>query len=290
MSTRSGSLRIAVASGKGGTGKTTLATNLAAVLASTDKGRVTYLDADVEAPNGHIFLHPEIRDQIAVRMPVPVVDEDRCTLCGRCAEFCQYSAIVSLGRQVLVFPELCHGCGGCRLVCPEEAIQEIDRRIGVVETGRAGSISFVQGRLDVGHPLAPEVIRAAQRQLSGEGVQIVDAPPGTACAAVQAVEGADYVLLVAEPTPFGLNDLRLIVEMLGVLELPFGVVINRADRGSGLIREYCAGIGAEILLEIPDDRRVAEAYSRGELIAEALPEYRPIFTGLSEQVERRVRG
>ena len=288
MSARSGSLRIAVASGKGGTGKTTLATSLAAVLASSGD-RTTYLDADVEAPNGHIFLKPEIQEQIPVQMPVPVVDEDLCTHCGRCAEFCQYSAIVSLGRQVLVFPELCHGCGGCRLVCPEKAIHEVDRRIGVVETGQAGSLSFVQGRLDIGHPLAPEVIRAAQGRLPAEGIQIVDAPPGTACAAVQAVEGADYVLLVAEPTPFGLNDLRLIVEMLGVLELPFGVVINRADRGVEPIRRYCAGIGAEILLEIPDDRNVAETYSRGELIAEALPEYRSSFAGLFEQVERRVR-
>jgi len=281
------SLRIAIASGKGGTGKTTIATNLAATLARIDC-QVTYMDGDVEAPNGHLFLKPEIHAAASVCLPVPVVDEERCTACGKCTELCQYGALILLGRQILVFPDLCHGCGGCQRVCPEDAIQENPRRIGVIETGQAGPIHFIQGRLDIGSPLSPPVIRAARQQLSGDGVQLIDAPPGTACAAVQAVEGADYVLLVTEPTPFGRHDLQLSVDMLGVLERPFGVVVNRADEGSGSIREYCAIEEIDILLELPDDRRVAEACSRGELIADVLPEYSPCFIALFTQIESRL--
>ena len=281
------SLRIAVASGKGGTGKTTIATNLAATLARTGY-QVTYMDSDVEAPNGHIFLKPEIHADASVCLPVPVVDEERCTACGKCTELCQYGALILLGRQILVFPDLCRGCGGCQRVCPEEAIQENPRRIGVIETGQAGPIHFIQGRLDIGSPLSPPVIRAARQQLSGDGVQLIDAPPGTACAAVQAVEGADYVLLVTEPTPFGLHDLQLSIDMLRVLERPFGVVVNRADEGSGSIRDYCAIEGIDILLELPDDRRVAEACSRGELIADVLPEYDSCFIALFTQIESRL--
>ena len=280
-------LCIAVASGKGGTGKTTIATNLAATLAR-DGCQVTYLDADVEAPNGHIFLKPEIHDTVPVCLPVPVVDEKRCTACGKCAELCQYGALILLGKQILVFPDLCHGCGGCQLICPEEAIQEIPRRIGTVETGQAGPIHFIQGQLDIGQPLAPPVIRTARQQLPGDGVQLIDAPPGTACAAVQAVEGTDFVLLVTEPTPFGLHDLQLSVDMLRALERSFGVVVNRSDEGSGLIRRYCADEEIEILLELPDDRRVAEACSRGELVADVLPEYNPCFAELFAQIESRL--
>lgn len=281
------SLRIAVASGKGGTGKTTIATNLAATLVRTGC-QVTYMDGDVEAPNGHIFLKPEIHAAASVCLPVPAVDEERCTACGKCTELCQYGALILIGRQILVFPDLCHGCGGCQRVCPEEAIQENPRRIGVIETGLAGPIHFIQGRLDIGSPLSPPVIRAARQQLSGDGVQLIDAPPGTACAAVQAVEGTDYVLLVTEPTPFGLHDLQLSVDMLRLLGQPFGVVVNRADEGSGLIREYCAIEGIDILLELPDDRRVAEVCSRGELIVDVLPEYGPCFIALFAQIESRL--
>ena len=176
-----------------------------------------------------------------VELPVPEIDAEQCAACGRCVEVCEYGALIALGEQILVFPELCHGCGGCRLVCPEGAIRETGRRIGVVEEGEADAIHFIRGRLDIGQALSPPVIRAASRRLPRAGVQLIDAPPGTACAAVQAVEGADYVVLVAEPTPFGVHDFLLSVEMLRLLGLPFGTVINRADEGTGAFRQVCAG-------------------------------------------------
>ena len=279
-------MQIAVASGKGGTGKTTVATNLAAVLAEAGQ-EVTYADCDVEEPDGHLFLRPEIEGTISVGVPVPVVDERLCTLCGKCAEVCAYGALVCLGR-VVTFPDLCHGCGGCALVCPSGAIRETRREVGVVEEGRADGIRFIQGRLNVGRPISPPLIRAVKRRLPAQGVQIVDSPPGTACPAIHSVRGANYVLLVAEPTPFGLNDLQLTVEMLRDLGLPFGAVINRADTGDDGVCGYCHREGIDILLEIPDDRRVAEAYSRGQLASAVLPAYRGHFLGLFNRVKERV--
>ncbi|MBM4090427.1 MAG: (4Fe-4S)-binding protein [Lentisphaerae bacterium] len=282
-------MRVAIASGKGGTGKTTIAVNLACVLA--DSGQtVEYLDCDVEEPNGHIFLKPEITATEPVGIPVPVVDELKCTGCRKCAEVCQYHAIAVL-KKPLVFAELCHGCGGCTLVCPEGAIREENRMIGVVETGRAllrssrlrestarqagqaGGVAFVQGRLNVGEPMAPPLIRAVKRMAITDGVAIMDAPPGTSCPVVATVRDADYVLLVTEPTPFGLNDLRLAVEMIRQLGVPHGVVINRADSGDRRVREFCAAEKIPVLQEIPDDRRVAEAYSRGHMAVRVLPEW-----------------
>lgn len=276
-------MRIAIASGKGGTGKTTVAVNLACVLA--DNGQtVQYLDCDVEEPNGHIFLKPEITATEAVGIPVPVVDAQKCTGCRKCAEVCQYHAIAVL-KKPLVFAELCHGCGGCALVCPERAIREENRAIGVVETGRAGNVAFVQGRLNVGEPMAPPLIRAVKKKAIADGVAILDAPPGTSCPVVATVRDVDYVLLVTEPTPFGLNDLRLAVEMIRQLGVPHGVVINRADVGDRRVRDYCASEGIALLMELPDDRRVAEAYSRGELAASSLVPWRDRFVELYKRVE-----
>ena len=282
-----GRVHIAVASGKGGTGKTTVCTNLAAVVGGSGR-KVTYLDADVEAPNGHLFLDPVLDTEVPVTLPVPQVAEERCTACGKCGEICQYGAIVCLGQRTLVFTNLCHGCGGCSLVCPEEAIGEIEHPIGVVVQGQAGGIRFIGGRLNVGRPSAPPVIRAAQQSIPEEGVLLVDAPPGTSCAAVQAMEGADYVLLVTEPTPFGMHDLALSVQVVRVLGLPFGVVVNRADGVDPRVADYCDQEGIEVLMEIPDDRRVAEACSRGELVAETLPEYGIRFTALFDALQKRI--
>ena len=265
-------MKIAIAGGKGGTGKTTVAVNLACVLA--DNGQtVQYLDCDVEEPNGHIFLKPRITTTESVGIPVPVVDEEKCTGCRKCAEVCQYHAIAVL-KKPLVFAELCHRCGGCALVCPEAAIREENRTIGVVETGQAGAVAFVQGRLNVGEPMAPPLIRAVKRKVIRDGVAILDAPPGTSCPVVATVKNADYVLLVTEPTPFGLNDLRLAVEVIRQLGVRHGVVINRADIGDGRVRDFCTAEKIPVLLEIPDDRRVAEAYSRGEMAVRVLPGWR----------------
>ncbi len=276
-------MKIALASGKGGTGKTTVATNLAYV-ASRNGQSVAYLDCDVEEPNGHIFLKPEITSSKPVGNLIPRVDEEECTLCGKCGEICQYSAIVCVGQKVLVYPELCHACGGCLLVCPEDAITEVPREMGVLETGRAGPIHFVHGLLNVGEAMSPPVIKAVKAAAPEVELVITDAPPGTSCPVIESVRDCDFVLLVTEPTPFGLNDLKLAVEMVRALKLPFGVLINRADVGDRAVHSYCRDERIKVLAEIKDDRKVAEAYSRGELICEALPGYQSLFEGLLEGV------
>jgi len=276
-------MRIAVASGKGGTGKTTVATNLAYV-ASGNGRSVTYVDCDVEEPNGHIFLKPQFESSTPVGTLIPKVDDAKCTHCGKCGEICQYSAIAALEKAVLVFAELCHGCGGCSLVCPTGAISEVLHETGTVEVGSAGAVRFVHGLLNVGEPMSPPVIRAVKAAAPAGDLVILDVPPGTSCPVIESVRGADFVILVTEPTPFGLNDLKLAVEMVRALKLPFGVVINRADLADGETRSYCRQNRIDILQEVPDDRKVAEAYSRGVLAAEAMDEYRSLFARLLERV------
>lgn len=281
-------ITVAVASGKGGTGKTTLATNLAHIAAG-DGQEVSYLDCDVEEPNGHLFLKPKIGKRTRVSVPVPVVDEDKCTACGKCKDICQYGAIAVLGKTAVTFENLCHGCGGCVLVCPEGAIAESARDIGVVEEGWAGQVRFVHGKLTVGEALSPPLIREVKKRLAGNGLEIIDAPPGTSCPVIQSIKGADFVVLVTEPTPFGLHDLELAVETVRAIGLPFAVVLNRADAGDRRVHDYCRDERIDILLEIPDDRRVAEAYSRGQLAAEAVPEYRERFVSLLAGIASRLR-
>jgi MinD superfamily P-loop ATPase len=281
-------MRIVFASGKGGTGKTILATNLASVLADQDYA-VTYLDCDVEAPNGHIFLKPVITSRDAVTIPVPEVDEVRCTRCGRCGDFCPSHAIVCLGNAVLTFPELCHGCGGCALVCPEKAIREIPRAIGEVARGASGSIRFVEGRLQIGQPMSPPIIRAVKQHLPRTGIAILDAPPGTACPMVETVRDTDFVLLVTEPTVFGLHDLTLAVEVVRKVGVPFGVALNRAGSGDDGVQRYCTLADIPVLLQIPEDRRVAEIYSRGELAARHFPGFDRWMTDLFGRLRGAVR-
>jgi MinD superfamily P-loop ATPase len=276
-------MQIAIASGKGGTGKTTVATNLAYV-ASRRGQKVAYLDCDVEEPNGHIFLKPEITDRRPVGNLIPQVDAEKCRLCGECGAICRFSAIVRVGKKVLVYPELCHGCGGCSLVCPAGAITEVSRQIGVLETGQAGAIEFAQGVLNIGQPMSPPVIRAVKSTGFRADLTIVDAPPGTSCPVIEAVRGADFVMLVTEPTPFGFHDLKLAVEMVRVLRLPLGVVINRAGLDGADVRSYCTARRIPILQEIPDDRELAEAYSRGVMACEALGEYESTFAALFNSV------
>jgi MinD superfamily P-loop ATPase len=276
---------VAIASGKGGTGKTTVAVNLARCA----EGSVSLLDCDVEEPNCHIFVKPEIHSREPVTVPVPVVDESKCTACGECGRICQYHAIVSLKTEPLVFPEMCHGCGGCMPVCPTKAITEVPREVGVVEIGRSGGVTFVRGVLHVGEAMAPPVIRAVKRHIAREGLTIIDAPPGTSCPVITSVRGSDFVVLVTEPTPFGLHDLQLAVETVRQLDLPFGVVINRSDVGDERVALYCKEEGIPVLAEIPDDRRIAEAYSRGEIAVDVLPDVRPWFLRLYEEVSTASR-
>ncbi len=280
-------MQIAIASGKGGTGKTTVATNLAWV-ASRNGRKVAYLDCDVEEPNGHIFLKPELSDRKPVGDLIPQVEAEKCTLCGKCGEICRYSAIVCVGQKVLVYPEMCHGCGGCWLVCPAGAITGVSREMGTLETGRAGAIQFAHGLLNVGEIRAIPLIKAVKSTDFRADLSIVDAPPGTSCPVIEAVRDADLVILVTEPTPFGFHDLKLAVETVQALKLPLGVVINRASLGGREIHTYCTARRIPILAEIPDDRRLAEAYSRGEMACDALPEYQSVFTGLLEAIAYRV--
>jgi MinD superfamily P-loop ATPase len=288
-----GPLRIAVASGKGGTGKTTIATNLAVVLAETG-ARTAYVDCDVEEPNGQLFLTPTIRTTREVSIPTPAIDEARCTLCGACGQACRYSAILVLPKKVLTFPKLCHGCGGCTLACAPGAIREVPRVTGVVEVGTAGQVTFVQGRLTVGEAMAPPVIRAVLASIPTGDTVVIDAPPGTSCPVIEAVKTADVVLLVTEPTPFGLNDLQLAVAMVRELGVPFGVAINRDGTGDDAVRDYCAREGIPVLLTIPNDRAIARAYSRGELAITATPELRPrlveLYAKLGELARTAVPG
>lgn len=274
---------LAVASGKGGTGKTTVSVNLARVFG----GEIQLLDCDVEEPDAHLFLKGIAQGAEVAGIPVPEVDEPLCDGCGECARVCEYHAVVCFGTKPMFFAEMCHGCGGCLLVCPRRAIRERVRRIGVVETVKSRNVTLVQGRLDVGVALVPPLVRAVKARLRPTLPAILDAPPGTSCPVIATLRGSDFVLLVTEPTPFGLHDLRLAVEMVRTLGIPFGVVVNRVGAGDGRVHDYCRESGVPILLEIPDDRRIAEAYSRGEVAVEALPEYREPFRALLEKVRDR---
>lgn len=266
-------MKIAVASGKGGTGKTTIATNLA-YLAAQDGRKVTYVDCDVEEPNGHLFLKPFITSSEPIGRLHPKVDESRCTHCGLCGEICRYSAIVCLGGKALVYPEMCHACGGCVLVCRPGAITEVLHDSGKLEAGTAGAVRFLHGTLNIGEAMSAPLIRRVKAAAPDDGFVIIDAPPGASCPVIESVRGTDFVVLVTEPTPFGLHDLKLAVGMVRAMKLPMGVVVNRAGSGDDRTREYCRSEGVEILAEIPDDRRVAEAYSRGLLAVEAAPGFR----------------
>ncbi len=277
---------LSIASGKGGTGKTLVATSLA--LSLKDVEEVQYLDCDVEEPNGHVFMKPEIAEMKAVCIPVPRIDQAKCTLCGECAKVCAYHAIIVAAEHVLTFPQLCHGCGACSYLCPDKAITEEDRQTGIVEGGRSDGVKFVHGRLNVSEAMAPPVIRKVKESALNRGLVIIDAPPGTSCPVVETVKGSDFCLLVTEPTPFGLNDLSLAVEMVRELGIPFGVVLNRAGVGDAGVERYCAGEDIPILLTIPLDIEIARLYSRGIPMVEGLPQWKAKFRELYRKVKERV--
>ena len=273
---------ISIASGKGGTGKTTVATNLAVSLGSD----VQILDCDVEEPNAHLFIRPAIEEVKTVNTPVPEVDMEKCNLCGKCGEICQFKAIVVIGDTVLPFHELCHSCGGCIEVCPENAITETGRELGIIEKGHRNGLEFIHGRLRVGEAMSPPLIKKVREYTRPDRLTIIDAPPGTSCPVIASMKSADFVLLVTEPTPFGLYDLKLAVGAVKILGIPCGLVINRSDMGDDHVRVYAEQEDLSILMEIPFDRRIAEAYSRGEIIVEVMPEWKEKFVELYNHIEK----
>lgn len=271
---------IAIASGKGGTGKTTVATNFALSLSNAQ-----ILDCDVEEPNAHIFIKPDITTQEKVYIPVPDVNEDICTHCGKCHEVCVYNAIAVVPQKTMVFEALCHGCGSCVYWCPVGAITEKNKEIGVVECGQRGGLQFVHGRLNIGEAMAPPLIRAVKKYMNPTRTVIVDAPPGTSCPVIESIKQSDFCVLVTEPTPFGLNDLKLAVEVVRKLKIPFGVVINRAGLGDEQTDHYCREQGIKVLMRIPFDRRIAASYSRGDMMVAAFPEYQKKFQQMAEDIK-----
>lgn len=277
---------ISIASGKGGTGKTTVATNLAL---SLGKG-VRLLDCDVEEPNAHLFLSPDITETKTVSTSIPLISEELCTACKKCAEICRFRALTVVAGKVLVFPELCHSCGGCIEVCPEGAISEGERELGLMESGYSGELGFSHGRLRVGEAMSPPLIKEVRKKSLGAEIVIIDAPPGTSCPVITAMKGTDFVLMVTEPTPFGLHDLKLAVEAVKMLGIPSGLIINRSDMGDDRVVAYAREEGLPVLMEIPFSRKIAEAYSCGKPIVEIMPEWKDRFQTLYGRIKEQAKG
>ena len=274
---------VSIASGKGGTGKTSVAVNMALSIRN-----VQLLDCDVEEPNAHLLLHPKISRVEPVYVLVPFVNEELCDYCGKCSKFCQYNAIFVSPEKVMIFPELCHSCGGCALVCPKKAIKEDKHKIGTLKLGSAVDLELVYGELKVGEPMAVPIIREVKRQIDKSRNVVLDSPPGTSCPVIETVKGSDFCILVTEPTPFGLHDLKITVQVLEDMKIPFGVVINRAGIGDKKVYEYCREKNIPILLEIPFQRKIAELYSKGIPFSLEMPEWKEKFEALFNETRKLV--
>ena len=266
-------MRIAVASGKGGTGKTTIATSL--TLSLVVYGEVHYVDCDVEAPNGHIFLKPQITHQSNAVIRIPVINKDVCSLCGRCVEVCQFHALAKIGKTIMTFPQLCHGCGSCTINCPEHAIDELANPIGVIESGvTAHGLIFSQGRLNISEPMATPIIRQLKRTISvNDSIVVLDAPPGASCSVVETLRNVDFVLLVSEPTPFGVHDLKQMMGIVTEMGIPAGVIINREKSSFSPLEDLCSDFHVPILMHIPFDRQIAAGLAEGQSLIEINPNY-----------------
>jgi len=278
-------MKIAIASGNGGTGKTTVAVNLALALEN-----VQLFDCDVEEPNCHLFLDLDLEKVEDVNIPTPVVDKSKCDLCGKCSEFCRFNAIAVLPKEVMVFPALCHGCGGCTLVCPNGAISEEDRSIGIIDKNKGNNdndgfgFEFYRGLLDIGEPMASPVIAALKKHIDAEKTAIIDSPPGTACPVIASVGDVDYCVLVTESTPFGFHDLLLAIDVVRTLDIPFGVILNRCDVGDNSVEEYCTSQQIPILMKIPHDTKIARLYSEGIPFVVRMPEWKDRFVQLFDTI------
>lgn len=279
-------MKIAVASGKGGTGKTFLATNLFYVLSEVNE-QVTLLDCDVEEPNSSLFIKPNITETIAFKQSVPLIDQDKCIGCRKCSDNCQFNALITIKSKTYVYDDMCHSCGLCMRICPTGAITKKEKQVGVITKGDLGSGIFVEGRTDIGTELSSSLVSEVKKYSNTKGIVIIDAPPGTSCNVVETVKDCDYVILVTEPTPFGLNDLKLAVELMNKLKLPFGVAVNRMISGTGIVGDYCEENGFDIIFKMELDRSVAESYSEGHLVVRDIPVYRQKFISLVSEIKNR---
>jgi len=274
---------ISVASGKGGTGKTTVAVNIALGL-----DNVLFIDCDVEEPNANVFLKSKITDIEDVNVEIPVIDEDKCDYCRKCSDFCAYNALAVVKSNVLVFPELCHSCGGCKIVCPRDAIIYKDKKVGILEHGKNKNIEFYHGLLNIGEIQAVPVIKKLKQKIDKNRDVIIDAPPGTSCPVIETINSSDYCILVTEPTPFGLNDLKLAVEVVKHMKIPFGVIINRDGVGNNDVEDFCKNKGIPLLLKIPQSEKIAKLYSEGIPFVKELDEYKKSFKELYEKIREEV--
>ena len=272
-------MKIAVLSGKGGTGKTTVSSSLAFI------SKMLLIDTDIEEPNSHIFLKGNVEDIKSVYTRFPEVNMEKCNLCGECGEFCKFNAIIPAKKRVIVFGEACHDCGGCEIVCKNGAISWKKREIGKIFTGKTHFNSTNKyGKLNIGEMSGVKIIKEIYKNTEEKDF-LIDCPPGTACTTVSAVEVADFTIIVVEPSPFGLSDMKLVVQLLRDMKIPFGVVINKFDEDENIVKKYCDDENIEIIGTIPFDRKIAETYSKGEIIAEALPEYRKNFETILKRVK-----
>lgn len=271
---------ISIASGKGGTGKTTVAASLASVISES-----VYIDCDVEEPNGHLLLKPEFISEERATKFLPLIDQDKCTFCGKCIEVCEFNALINLKFEIVLFEEMCHGCGACTYFCPSKVITERAKKIGVVRVGITNDkILFADGLLNIGEVAAAPLIKEVKKKIVEGRINILDSPPGTSCSMVETVKDSDFCILVTESTPFGLNDLKLAIEVLKTIDVPFGVVINKYDSSFEEMENYLSGSDIEVLLKIPFDRRFAESYSEGILPINKYPELKKDFVALHKRI------
>jgi len=279
---------VSIASGKGGTGKTMVAVSFALSLIGVVPKEIQLLDCDVEEPNARLFIQSLDAQKKTVTVPVPVIDASLCNLCGRCAEVCVYNAIAVTQKKALVFPELCKSCGACSYLCPQKAITEKEKKVGSVEEAKGSGIALVSGKLEIGEIDAVSVIKAVKKRVDPQKINVIDSPPGTSCPVLETLQESDFCILVTEPTPFGLNDLKLAVETLRKLQIPFGVIINRCDLGSDCVEAYCEQESISVLLKIPFKREIANAYSRGIPFVEVAPEYRKRFQTVFQNIVKEL--
>ncbi len=275
---------ISVASGKGGTGKTSFATNLALSI-----DNVQLLDCDVEEPNSYLFLKPEINKTENLFILVPSINESLCDNCGKCAKFCEFNAIFVSREKTFILPELCHSCGGCKIVCPKGAIKEELHKTGTIYYGNSNGIEIIYGELEVGDAVASNVVREVKSRMNKNKNVIIDSPPGASCPVIESVKNSDFSVLVTEPTPFGLHDLKIAISLLREMKIPFGVVVNRADIGDRKIYDYCKKEGIDILLEIPFERKIAELYSKGIPFVLEMAEWKEKFQKLFNTIKEKIQ-